>query len=826
MSGMVHEWLADIRYALRGFAAAPTFTLAATLTFAIGIGANTAIVSVVYALLLRPLPYPAPSRLAFVDAVLSRPEGSTDFQLQYRDVDYLRQSGTALATVVAWTSGWGLALEGTDGAARLDASFVDRGYFDLLGAAPLVGRLFTAGEFALSSDAMVVVLSEPAWRQHFGGDPGVVGDEIRLQGRPFTVVGVLPRSFYDASAAQGETVDAWVPLGRAQTLLGLADLTRNAARNFWAIARLDDGVALGQASAQLDALSVQLRALHPDHDGFALRAIPLARTFFAEVRRPLWTLLAASGFVLLVAAANVAHLLLIRAAARRRELATRLALGAPRRRIVRQQLIEALLLAFGGATLGLAVAVGSTPALVAMSPIDLPGFVDVRLHLPVLATTAIVAALSGVAAALAPVWALSRTALLDALAAAGSSRVAGPSRASRWLAGAELTTAFVVVAGALLMLQSLAGLMRVDLAFRHEQLFAARLELPAGRYANPRDRALFGSRAVERLAAIPGAEQAVLWGPSMFGHSTWVAFLVPDDQLAMGDGARVMVWRHSTSPGALASLGIRLSRGREFVSTDTLDTAPVAVLSASAATRLFAGGDAVGRRFQIGTGATATMVTVVGIAEDVRHRGRFRFSQGSELDQPQLDVYFPYAQRPNGLVTVGVQMAAGTAPPTNEIRRALAEIDPALPLFDDAALATRLRDEEAPVRFAAVLLNVLGAVAIVLAAIGVYGVMAAGVAAAQRELAIRAALGAEPRSLRRRVVGHGLAIALAAVLLGALVAWAGAAAFSAALFDRRATDVGPLAAAAVVLMAATWLACELPARRASRVDPARVLRGD
>jgi putative ABC transport system permease protein len=426
---------------------------------------------------------------------------------------------------------------------------------------------------------------------------------------------------------------------------------------------------------------------------------------------------------------------------------------------------------------------------------------------------------------LAPAWRATRLSVRDALAAGGSARVARSSRTARVLAGVEVTAAFVLAAAALLMLQSFAALTRTDLAFRTDRLLTVRLELPADRYATPAQRAQAGQQMLDRLRALPGVEHAIIWGPSMFARSTWVAFVEPADRPGRDD-ERLMVWRHSTNPGGLGDLGVRLLAGRDLADTDRLDTPPVAVISEAAAARLWPGEDPLGRQVRSGSGATASTITIVGVAADARHRGRFRFSEGAMAHEPQLDLYLPYAQRPNGLVTLGIRTAGAASALTSAVRSAIAGVDPTIPIYDVETLEARMRAEESPVSFAALLLNVYSGLAVLLAGVGVFGVLSAGVAARRRELGIRAALGCEPSRLLTGVVVEALTLAVVGIGAGVAVATALGRAFGRLLFGASNGAMVPLAMAAGLLVLLAMAASVGPARRAARVDPLQVLRND
>jgi putative ABC transport system permease protein len=824
---MPHDLGRDVRHAVRQLAGAPAFAATAILTLGLAVGANTAIYSVIHGLLLRPLPYPEPHRLLFVDGVLARPEGETSFQLAYRDVEDIRAQATTLAGIAAWTNNWGLAVDGTEGAARLEANFVGRDYFMILGAVPQMGRMFTAGEHAIGHDgAPVAVLSDAAWRQQFGADPAIVGTTVRLQQRAVTVVGVMPATFLDAAASQGARIDVWLPIEQAPALVGPLDFTARANRLLWAVARLRPAASLTGARAELTTLGAQVAAAYPATNArFSYRAAALSTQFFADARRPLWFLLAGSVFVLLIGCVNIANLLLVRSSGRTRDVAVRLAIGASRRHVVQQLLVESAVLALAGGAAGILMSLWLTPLLVRLSGLELPAFARVEMNLPVLTVALLTSLACGLLFGLAPAWRATRLSVRDALAAGGSARVARSSRTARVLAGVEVTAAFVLAAAALLMLQSFAALTRTDLAFRTDRLLTVRLELPADRYATPAQRAQAGQQMLDRLRALPGVEHAIIWGPSMFARSTWVAFVEPADRPGRDD-ERLMVWRHSTNPGGLGDLGVRLLAGRDLADTDRLDTPPVAVISEAAAARLWPGEDPLGRQVRSGSGATASTITIVGVAADARHRGRFRFSEGAMAHEPQLDLYLPYAQRPNGLVTLGIRTAGAASTLTSAVRSAIAGVDPAIPIYDVETLEARMRAEESPVSFAALLLNVYSGLAVLLAGVGVFGVLSAGVAARRRELGIRAALGCEPSRLLTGVVVEALTLAVVGIGAGVAVATALGRAFGRLLFGASNGAMVPLAMAAGLLVLLAMAASVGPARRAARVDPLQVLRND
>jgi predicted permease len=420
-------------------------------------------------------------------------------------------------------------------------------------------------------------------------------------------------------------------------------------------------------------------------------------------------------------------------------------------------------------------------------------------------------------------WRATRT-RAGAVLAGASGRVARSSRTATWLAGVEVTAAFVLAAGALVMLQSLSALARTGLEFRSDRLLTVRLELPQERYATPAARALVGDRLRERLAALPGVEHATIWGPSMFARSTWVAFLTPSG-VVVPDNERLMAWRHSTNPGALRDLGIPLLAGRDFTAADRLDAPFVAIVSQATAQRLWPGQDPVGRQLTT-TAAPDTAITVVGVTADARHRGRFRLSTPAAANEPQLDIYLPYAQRPNALVVFGVRTTAPPDTQINAVRAAIAGVDRSIAIYDVESLERRMQLEASPLAFATLLINLYGGLAILLAGLGVYGVLAAGVASQRREIGIRSALGAEPGRLVRMVMWHGLSIACIAIAVGGAASWALLRSFSSVLFGISGGNLLLLTGTAAILISMALAASVLPARRAARVDPVEVLRMD
>ncbi len=801
----------DARLAGRALRREPAFALVAVVTLALGIGATTAIFSVVEAVLLRPLPFPEGDRIVLVGEVGPKAApGERAGTVSFPNFDDWRRGARSLEAMALFNE-WSPSLTGAGEPARLRGALVTAGVFDALRVAPALGRPILPAD-NVPGAAPVAVLSDAFWRRRFGADPSVVGRALTTNGVPRTVVGVLPAGLRPPGALDAEL---W-----GNNYFDSTD-TRGA-RYLSAIARLAPGATLEGARAELRAIAARLSAAYPENDaGWSAAVTPLREAVAGDARRPLLLLLGASGLVLLVACANLSNLLIARGLARGREFALRAALGAGRWRVLRQVLVESTALALCGAAAGLALAALGVRAALRLAP-EAVRAQPVSVDPAVLGFALAVTVVTGVLAGLAPAWRAARADPQAALKGGGRGTTDGAGlRARDALAVTQLALALALLAGAGLLVKSLVRLQRVDPGVRAEGVLALSLNLPTAKY--PRD-AL--PRTVERLvaaaSAVPGVRSAAVTSILPFAAG-WdrVGVDVYGRPRGHENGGAVMLEadRYIVTPAYFRTLGIPLRAGRLLAAADDGGgRSPLVVLVDEVfARRLAPNGSPIGLRVSTGDGEWRTVVGVVG---HVRHYGLEVPSGGQ--------IYLPQAQVPWRWLGLVVRADPRVAPASLApgLRAAVRALDPDQPVFGVTTLDAMLAELGAPRRFVLVLLGAFAGVALLLAGVGLYGVVAYGVARRARELGVRVTLGATPAAIRRAVVGRGVRLALAGAALGTLGALAGGRLLVGALFGVRPADPGVLAGVAALLVAAAALASWVPARRATRVDPAVVLRGE
>ena len=805
----------DVRYAVRTLGRAPGFTLAAMLTLALGIGANTTMFSVVNATLLQPVAYPDADRLMTIWK--GRTDNPDNFNIVSKPnyMDWLERSRSFESIALFDSAGRGYNLTGAGEAEQVPGLRVTASFFTVLGVQPLLGRTFLPEEEAAGSDR-VVVLSHGLWTRRYGADPAIIGRAIPVDAASRVVVGVMPPTFtFDFGIAR----QLWVPVGWTS-----GDEARDS-NSFIALGRLAPGVSVAEAASEMDVIGrAQAAAFAPDDAGLTVRLIPVPEFGARRLRSTLIPMLAVVAFVLLIACVNVANLMLARGASRGRELAIRGTLGAGRWRIARQLLTESVVLACAGAAGGLLLAYWSTSALLPILPGNMRALPfrtsnTVGIDVVVLAFTAVMAAVCGLLFGLAPALASSRTDLSHPLKQqARGSTGDGKGRLRYGLVAAEVALTLVVLAGAGVMLMSVARLLNVDPGLDPRNVLALEMSVPQEElYYGPPGNPRFCEAIAERVGAVPGVLSvgAVAHLPlSGAGAGRGMAIEGrPEPREEDRPGANYSV----ACPGLLKTLGIRLVAGREFTHRDTVDAPPVVVVNQTLARRDWPNEDPIGKRFKIGRlGDDAPWLTVVGVYKDMRHSG---------LDQEQgPSFYRPYQQAGWPVVTVVVKTASAPEALAAPIKRAIAEAEPARPVSAVRTMEAVVGGSVSSRRVPMLLLSAFAVLALVLAAVGIAGVVGYSVVQRTPEIGVRMALGAQRRDVLRLILGHSLAWALGGVAVGLVGALGLFQLLEALLFGVTPTDPYVLGSVSLLLIGVVLAASYLPARRAMRIDAVGAIR--
>jgi len=797
----------DIKYGVRMLVKSPGFTVVAVLALALGIGANTAIFSVVNGVLLRPLPFPEAERLVWFDGV-NPARGITESSLSMPDYLDWRSQVDAFESITAFVEGSAI-LSGEDAEPeRVPRGVVTANFFPTIGVNPVQGRALLP-EDELRGSEPVAVLSHGLWQRRFGANPNVVGSKLTLSGRSVTVVGVMPAGFDYPAKAQ-----LWMPLKTD------ADDERRDNRYLQALARLKPTATLAEAQAQIDTLSGRLGQQYPETSGgWSARLTGLQEWTTRSIRTSLLLLLGAVGFVLLIACANVANLLLARAAARRKEIALRTALGAGRRRIIRQLLTESLLLASSGGVVGLALSLFLTDLLVAISPADVPRLDEIGLDARVLGFTVGVVCLVGLLFGLAPALQASKTDLNDALKEGGRSSTEGRgrNRVRALLVVSEIALSLLLLIGAGLLIKSFVLLRDVNPGFDAENVLTMRISLPAARYTEPQQQANFYRELTERVSALPGVEVAGATVSLPLGGSNFSvgrSFVREGRPLATENSLDADYF--VATPDYFKTMRIPVKAGRAFTERDTVETPPVVLVNETLARRVFPGEDPIGKRLTVWRDEQFAR-EIIGIVGDVKS-SRLDAETGSQI-------YVPYAQDAAwGGLSLAVRTKGEPEMLAAGVRGAVRAIDKNLPVYDIKTMDDVLSASVANNRLVVLLFGVFAMFALLLASIGIYGVIAYSVAQRTHEIGIRIALGAQRTDVLGLVVGQGMVPAVIGVIIGLIGAFAVTRIMQGLLYGVSATDPAVFVGVSLLLMIVALTACYIPARRATKVDPIIALR--
>jgi putative ABC transport system permease protein len=816
--------LQDIRYAFRILRKSKGFTLVAVLTLALGVGASTAVFSMVNAILLKPLPYPHAERI-----VIPWRQAPPGLNLGYREIPWgLRpvrlfwNEAKSFESLAAFQPD-AFNLTGAGEPAHLQGVRASSAFFAALGVAPAMGRTFSAEEDHPGREHEVV-LSDRLWRDRFASDAAIVGRIVALNGAAYTVVGVMPAGFafprgeeMPGSFSFARQTQLWVPLALPAEMRHPDDPDEMAV-----IARMRPGVTLGEAQAEMDLFGKRLESMFPGGAGwFHSLVTPLARQVAGDTRRPLLLILGAVGLVLLIACSNVAGLLLTRALGRRREFTLRVALGAGRRRLARQLLTESVVLAGAGGAAGVALAQAAIGAVKAFGPATVPRLREVELDPRVLLFALAITLAAGIFFGLAPAVGIARGQLAEGLNAGGQRAGSGPSspRLRNALLVGEVALALVLTIAAGLLVRTFYRLLRVDGGFRAEHVMTFELSLPETKFGDDKDRAArFYHAALERLQALPGVEAAGIGEVVPLGGAGESTGIRIPGRPPAKKGERRIANFTIVSPGYLAAIGTPVLRGRPVLETDTVDSTPVAVINRAMAAKFWPGEDPVGK--QVGPGSARYPASViVGIVADVKHL--------SLREEVAPEMYVPYTQRPWPSMLsmqVALRVKGDAAGVVAAARSSLHSLDPDLPIGTVSTLASIVEDSMTQPRFSMLLVAVFGVLAVALASIGMYGVVSYSVMQRTREIGIRMALGAKHGDVFAMVIGQGARLAALGVALGLAGSLAATRLLAGQLYGVGATDPLTFGAMAALLVAVAMLACYLPARRAMRVEPTEALR--
>ncbi len=803
----------DLKFALRMLRKNPGFTIVAALTLALGIGANSAIFSVVDTVLLQPLPYREPGRLLYL-AGMVRQTGAVGANLSFTKFSQIKGQSHTLESAAAFYATTASLVTGREPEA-VNAGRASGDFFKVLGISSIRGRDFAAEEEALGT-AGVAIISDGFWHSHFGGDTTALGRSLALDGQVVTIVGILPSSF--RFPLQFPEPDIWMPRVSDPTFLR-PEQVRSGAGYLGVIARLRPGATLAEARAELDTIDARYRGQFTgfvDAEKFGVSTVPLGESLVGPLRPGFAVLLAAVGFLLLIACANVANLLLARATSREREMALRKALGASGGQLVRQLLSESVLLSLFGGVLGVALAAGILPAVRAFSPGSVPRLAETRLDANVLLFSILLSLVTGILFGLVPALQATSGSLHETLkeGTRGSSSGGHRGKLRAILVVAEMAVALVLMTGAGLLMQSFSRLMKVNPGFSPDHRMTFQLNLPPNRYREAEIERQFYRQLLERVKTLPEVASAGVTSYLPLSGAIRFVYFCPEDTVCQGVGKDPLTALRQVSSEYFETVETPLLRGRAFNERDNASSPAVAIVNQIVAERYWPGKNPIGKH--IANSRDMIQREIVGVVSDVK------FNALNIVNSEEM--YLPLEQIPWPATTLIVHSQGDPQALVSGVRTKIAEIDSNLPVTSIASWDSIVAASVAQPRVLSQFVGVFAGLALILAAIGIYGVMAYSVAARTQEMGIRMSLGAEPRDIMKLVVGQGMRLALLGVAVGIAASLAVTRLISTLLFGVNATDPLAFSLAAIALAMTALAACYLPARRATRVDPIVVLR--
>jgi predicted permease len=810
----MESFLQDCRYALRMLARSPGFTLIAVLALALGIGANSAIFSMVNAVILKPLPYEKPEQLVqlwmrFTNIGIPNDQNWVSAP-EFVD---LRQNQSLSHLAAISSDSFNINISGTP--ERIDSAVVSTSFFPLLGVQAQLGRVFLPEE-GQPGRQHVVLLSDGLWRRRFGGDPAISGRKLVMNGQSYLIVGVLPHDFQLPLEAE-----VWTPLVFSADDLGP---NNRGSHSYQVIARIKPGLSLEQARADLDVVSQRIIDQHPEYPyrqfNFRVLTIPLLEQQIGDIKTALWVLMSAVGLVLLIACANVANLLLVRASSREREIAVRQALGVSRWRLIRQLLTESAVLGLLSGVIGLLLGYWALHLLATLSATSFPRVVEAHMDFRVLAFTLLVSLATGILFGLAPAFS-SRHVTHDALKEGGRGGTAGASsqRLRGLLVVAEVALSLTLLVGAGLLIRSFLRLQEVDTGFRSEGVLTMRISLPEEKYAKIEQTRVFYRELLDRVRRLPGVDAAGGASGLPLSGTGWSGTTTVDSRAVQPKDASPEADQRPVFPGYFEALGIPLVRGRYFEQRDNEKGAPVAIIDETMAKTYWPNEDAIGKHIKEGElKSTRPWRTIVGVVRHVRYR---------TLESPsRVEFYWPYDQTSFALDSMSLAIHTSSDPRSlaGVVERQVQGLDPDQPVYRIRTMSELMSESMGRRRLSMFLLAIFAGVALALAAVGIYGIMSYSVAQRAHEVGIRMALGARSSDVLRMVLGQSLGLTVAGIVAGLLGSLALTNFLSSLLFDVKATDATTFLLVAVILAVVALVASLVPAYRATTVDPVDALR--